>query len=521
MFGNYSLYIGAIKNNNSLKLDYKKLENGQINESSQSIFISKDEILPRDAVHKINASQKEIDKTYISTLLMSDDTKLVKRNLSKRLKDYATTNLNNEFDIAISKNKLFETRHYFEATGIDYIYSTFHILNSFIEKNPYTNSLIVLFFNNKGYIVILNSKGQIQYAKVVNFTTFESVKNTKFYDNDVIGQKLFDELHFFEVTDTINSVINEFYKTTNDVFIEEIRFLYTVKQLDENQIDEIKNELMLDVFYHPISIEEELFELVKDKRQHKSFIIPRKKRSKNRTKILLTFLSIIIVVLVGYLTIPLKELMQENKALNEKKEVIVQKEFSLPNHVERNLIIKNKVKDIFDIIPFDVVLKQLEITKDTSTITADFLSDDIYIKTMQPQLLKLYKDSKVDFEEKKDVVYHGVIENSGAKQVETKMKIYKETYITDEFIPIIRVTEQLETLFPKDTKINFKSSFKSDVITFNYAVSIVVKDPKVFFDIIDRLNNELYSIHISYPLTFTNTEAGIQIDFILQFHQPK
>lgn len=101
------------------------------------------------------------------------------------------------------------------------------------------------------------------------------------------------------------------------------------------------------------------------------------------------------------------------------------------------------------------------------------------------------------------------------------MKIYKETYITDEFIPIIRVTEQLETLFPKDTKINFKSSFKSDVITFNYAVSIVVKDPKVFFDIIDRLNNELYSIHISYPLTFTNTEAGIQIDFILQFHQPK
>ncbi|RXJ87723.1 hypothetical protein [Arcobacter sp. CECT 8985] len=521
MFGDHSLYISAIKNNNSLRLDYKKLDNEQIVESNQSVFISKDEILPRDAVHKINASQNEINRTYITTLLMSDDTKLVKRNLSKRLKDYATTNLNNEYDIAISKSKLFETRHYFEATGIDYIYSTFHILNSFIEKNPYTNSLIVLFFNNKGYIVILNAKGEIVFAKVVTFTTFESVKNSKFYDNDVIGQKLFDELHFFEVTDTINTIINEFYETTNDIFIEEIRFLYTVKQLNEKQIEQIKDELLVDVFYHPISIDEELFELVKDKRQHKSFIIARKKKSKNRTKVLLTFLSIVIIGLVAYLTIPFQDLISENNNQKNQTQEYAKKTFTLPNHVEKNLIVEQRVKELFNIIPFDVVLKELELTKDTSTISADFLSDDIYIKTMQPQLLKLYKTSKIDFEEKKDVVYHGIIENSGEKIIEPSMKIYKETYITDEFIPIIRVTEQLETLLPKNAKVNFKSSYKSDVITFNYAVSFVVKDPKEFFHLIDVLNNELYSIHISYPITFTNTDAGIQIDFILQFHQPK
>lgn len=522
MFNKQSLYINAIKNNNSLKLNFKKLEKAEIIDSSQSVFLSKDEILPRDAVHKINALQDEIDNTYISALLLSDDTKLVKRNLSKRLKEYATTNLNNEYDVAVLKNKLFETRHYFESTGIDYVYSIFHVLNLFIEKNPYTNSLIALFFNNKAYIVILNKKGDIVFAKVIEFTSFETVKSSRFYESDVIGQKLFDEIHFFEVMDSINSIINEFYENTNDIFIEQIRLLYTVKQFEEEQITQIKDELMLDVFYHPISIDEELFELVKDRHQHKSFIVPRKKPSKNSSKILLTILSIIIVGLVAYLTIPLNDLLNENRKKLEEKTVHVKKKFKLPNHIEKNLIAKKRVSDIFELIPFDVVLKDLEIRKDGSTIHANLLSDDTYIKTLQPQLLKLYEKSTVEFIDNKDIVYEALIENSNTKPFKTTaMKIYEETYITDEFIPIIRVTEQLKTLFPKNARVNFKSSFKSDVVTFNYLVNMTVTSPMAFFDIVDILNNELYSIHISYPISFVKTAGGIEMQFILQFHQPK
>ncbi len=521
MFNKYSLYINAIKNTNSLKLDFKKLENSEIIESSQSIFLSKEEILPKDPVHKINAFQKEIACTYVSSLLINDDTKLVKRNLSKKLKDYAITSLNSEYDVVVLKNKLFETRHYFEATGIDYIYSAFHILNLFIEKNPYRSSLIALFFNNRAYIVILNIKGEIVFAKVVEFTTFENVKNSKFYDNDVLGQKLFDEIHHFEVIDTVNSIVNEFYENTNDTFIEEIRLLYTVKQLNEKQIEQLKDEMMIEVFYHPISIEEELFELVKDKHQHKSFIVARKKKNKNTSKIILTILSVIIVALIGYLTIPINEIIKENKKEIEKKEQKIIKQFKLPNHIERNLVVKKRVEELFNSISYDVVLKELEITKDGSKLVAEFLNNDTYIKTMQTEFLKYYENSTIEFLNNQKVVYEGVITNSKAKPVLYSMKIYEETYITDEFIPIIRVTEQLKTLFPKNTKINFKSSFKSDVITFNYLVNFVVDSPTRFFEVVKMLNNELYSIHISYPLSIIKKETGIQLEFILQFHQPK
>ena len=41
------------------------------------------------------------------------------------------------------------------------------------------------------------------------------------------------------------------------------------------------------------------------------------------------------------------------------------------------------------------------------------------------------------------------------------------------------------------------------------------------FEIVNRLNNELYSVNITYPVSFIKTEAGIEVEFTLQFHQPK
>ena len=167
MFSKYSLYINAVRSNNSLKLDYKKLENNQILESNQSTFISNEEILPRDVVHKINASQQEVNDTYIASFLLSDNTKIIKKEDAKRLKDYARATLNSDMDVVIAKNKLFESKHFFEATGVDYIYSAYHVLNQHLENNSCINSLVTLFFNDQAFIVILNEISFI-YSKTNN-----------------------------------------------------------------------------------------------------------------------------------------------------------------------------------------------------------------------------------------------------------------------------------------------------------------------------------------------------------------
>ena len=102
-----SLYINVIKYDSQLKLDYKKIKNEQIIHTDNSVFLINDDILSTDIAQKLNTSQEENDFTYISTLLLSDTTKLVPRALSAKLKDCEIGKLNNEYDIAVLKTTLF------------------------------------------------------------------------------------------------------------------------------------------------------------------------------------------------------------------------------------------------------------------------------------------------------------------------------------------------------------------------------------------------------------------------------
>lgn len=179
MFSKEYLYINAIKYKTQLKINYKKLNNNDIVETNASTFLAYDEIMGRDIATKLVSNQSEIDNTYISTLLLQDETKLIQKKLPAP-KDYAITSLNEQFNIAVSKNTLFETRNYFDKCGIDYIFSAYHILNLHIEKNPCNNNLVILLFNNQAFCVILNSNSEIVFNKKIDLTPFEEIKKVNF-----------------------------------------------------------------------------------------------------------------------------------------------------------------------------------------------------------------------------------------------------------------------------------------------------------------------------------------------------
>ena len=86
---------------------------------------------------------------------------------------------------------------------------------------------------------------------------------------------------------------------------------------------------------------------------------------------------------------------------------------------------------------------------------------------------------------------------------------------------IERVTEQLKILMPENTIIKFVSSSEGGLTVFKFAINILVKEPKEFFDLIHSLNSELYSININYPIHMVKTAAGIEVEFNLDFNQLK
>lgn len=521
MFTKESLYINAIKYDSQLKLEHKKLKNEEIIETNNSSHLVDDDILPLEIAEKINNLQQEIDFSYISTLLISDTTKLVPKALSSKLTDCEIAKFNNEFDIAVLKTTLFETKNYFVKTGIDYIYSAFHIMNLHIEKKVCRNELLILLYNNKAFIMILNQSGIIAFHETVDLPTFESVKKTHFYEDDLEGQKLFDEIYYLELNEIIHKILDEFYAKKNGVFVEKVSILYVVKQLTNENIEQLSEDLMLKVEHQPINVDEEVFELSRDKHLKKSFIKPRKKKKKRDFKYLYFALLIAVLVFGAYKIYTMIDFTKFFKKV-EKIDVIQEKQVYttiLPDHVNLNDKIEKRIRAVFNTVPNNMMINEF-------TLNSNYLELKMFSKNLDSlNLLKtsletLYKESKFDIiksNEDKDIEFIVVLKDEIDLPVE--YKVFDKEYIVDELIPVERVTEQLKILMPENTLIKFVSNNTKGIVRFTYGINILVKEPKEFFNLLEILNSELYSVNILYPVSMVNTAAGIEVEFNLEFNQ--
>ena len=525
MFTKESLYINAVKYDTQLKLDYKKLNNEEIIDVNNSVFLVDNDLLPFDIAQKLNSSQQEIDSTYISTLLLNDTTKLVPKAISSKLKDCEIAKFNNEFDIAVLKTTLFETKNYFIKTGIDYIYSAFHLINLHIDKNISRSEIIVFLFNSKAFIVILDAAGIIVHNTILDLACFDTIKKTHFYEDDIDGQKLFDEIYYLELNGIIHNTLNTFYEKKNNIFVEKVTILYVLKQLSQEQIEQLGEDLLLKVEYHPINIDEELFELSRDKHLKKSFIKPRKKKKKRNYTNLYIFLFILVVAILAYqvyLRVDFNNFFKSETASSKTIDIQkIEEVLELPDHLTLNDQIEQRVKSIFDTIPNEVFLNELKIEKNILELKGNFLNESVFATALKPNLSKLYKDIVYSTSSSdKKVNIDGVVLARNEIELNKTYKTYNKEYLTDEFMALDRVTEQLKILMPIDSIIKFNTTASNSTITrFVYSVNILVKDPIEFFDMIGVLNNELYSIHIAYPISMLKTKAGIEIEFALVFNQ--
>ncbi|MFA6852312.1 MAG: hypothetical protein WC149_01740 [Arcobacteraceae bacterium] len=531
MFSKSSQYISIIRYYNQLKFDYKLLVNDDIVKAEQSSFVVNSNTISQDAVYKLKVLEQNEPQTFIATLCDTVDQKLVLKSELANTDTYAVVELNNEYNVALDKSMLFETKYFFEASGIDYIYSPFHILNLHCEQNPSASTLNGLILNNSLYIVILNETNQIVYYGIEALTSFEEIQKSNFYDNEIFGQKLFDEIYYFEIENIISSVLEKFYATKEKVFIDKVTILHMIKQLNDEQIQRLHKELFIQVNYHPISVDDYMYELSKQpKRMQKSFIKPRKKEKSKFVLIALTVLTLLITFSAFYFynyMIIKKEVIKEEILLEkdknaqelerQKKEALIP---ALPNHVLKNSNIQKRVLTLFDLIPYSVILDELRLDVNDSKMMVTLLEDDTYIKEIQPKLLQQYKFSSIQFEELQgSSALKAVISNSEFIPQAPVQQEVAPAYSNTGFLEKQQVESIIASALGEDMMFVFKSDFKSDITTFNYEVIVTYKEPKEFFTLIERLNKEKYSMNITYPIFMKKIDNMIHTSFILQFNQ--
>ena len=201
----------------------------------------------------------------------------------------------------------------------------------------------------------------------------------------------------------------------------------------------------------------------------------------------------------------------------------VEQLLKIPDHINLNDKIEQRIRDVFNIIDYDIILKELKIEQDSMELKGVFLAEDTYFKSLKPKLDILYKTSEyISLDSQKKVNIESTVISKGVIPLsDIVYKTNSKEYITDELISTERVSEQLKILLPENSILKLISSTSDGINRYNYIVNILVKAPAQFFELIEVINHELYSINISYPINMLRTELGIEIEFNLVFNQPK
>ena len=201
----------------------------------------------------------------------------------------------------------------------------------------------------------------------------------------------------------------------------------------------------------------------------------------------------------------------------------VEQLLKIPDHINLNDKIEQRIRDVFNIIDYDIILKELKIEQDSMELKGVFLAEDTYFKSLKPKLDILYKTSEyISLDSQKKVNIESTVISKGVIPLsDIVYKTNSKEYITDELISTERVSEQLNILLPENSILKLVSSTNERINRYNYIVNILVKEPAQFFELIEVINHELYSINISYPINMLRTELGIEIEFNLVFNQPK
>ena len=88
----------------------------------------------------------------------------------------------------------------------------------------------------------MHNQGLIVHNQtILIYQLLNQLKNT-FYEDDLDGQKLFDEIYYLELNEIIHNTLNNFYEK-KIIFVEKVTLLYVLKTIKKEQIEQLSKDL--------------------------------------------------------------------------------------------------------------------------------------------------------------------------------------------------------------------------------------------------------------------------------------
>jgi hypothetical protein len=537
VFNNKKQYLNILQQNKQLRINYKIIQDDKILREEQSSFLKVDNAIPKDAIFKINTLQKNIDKTYITTLFENDNQEIVHRdNIDK--KNYDFVKIGNNHSIVIPKKEIHTIEKYFKNTGVDFILSPYSIIEEYLLDNGTKNSLNFLIYNNIIYTLIHDAKKEISFYKTKLLTPFESIQDDTFLEDDIVGQKLYEEVNFLEIQQFLNEVVEEYYKTATNVdFLEHIEMIYTLKPMSDEQITLLQDELLISISYKAISIDSYIDEIIQSNNKEKyNFITPRIKKENKRIYLWIGLALLSIGLCVGALIYTANdELVTINETTTQVNKKVIKKELvqqptvistvkspplMLPDHKTNNKVKQQNIQMLLDVVPYDAMLKDIEINQNNSTYVSSFIVNSDSLLDMQTKLKNMYVNSNLLVKKHNNVILNTIIKNDTLRK-EYKQDLSKINipYERLKIHSIEQVQDYLKKIVTKNSIIKLLNQNRSEFLTYELLVISKIQSPLELNKVLDKLNSQELSIEINYPVRLSKTTNFIELQYKLIIRQ--
>jgi polyhydroxyalkanoate synthesis regulator phasin len=527
MFDNDIQNINLIQNEQNIKLSYQIRKKNIIIKSEQSVFALDDNQLSLDTKVKLELLEKSEAKTFVTALCENIDQKIVTKDYV--IDDTMTAVYYDTFhNIILNNSKILESKNYYNDGNIDYLLSAYTILHNAVSNKLNEKSLNILILNNKMYCIILDENKKLLTNGIFELSPYHQTDESSFYEDEITKQKLYEEVYLLELEENIKNITNQFYeKNNNEYFIENINIFYSIRQLNENQIQNLNDSLMINVQYIHIDLDNILYTLVEKPHIKKQNFISVRKQKNNKSFLFTIILFAIITSLTAIGVVYFKQnetntqeiIVKKKTKQKENKTIDKIEEIALPNHSDIN---EQKIKfmmKLFDTISAGVMLKEVQIQNDESTLICSYLDKNSYEMNLKPKLLVLYKNTQNVLSSNKNNIYTAIISNTN---IINKMNFNNTKLYTPSVDKKHLSKEEAKAYIQKiiqSKNIKFESTNRKKHIKYIFSVSKTVNSPVEFYDAIDKINKQYYSIILSYPIEFTKVKNTLQVNYNLAIYQ--
>lgn len=157
-----------------------------------------------------------------------------------------------------------------------------------------------------------------------------------------------------------------------------------------------------------------------------------------------------------------------------------------------NREIIQKLMMFFDTIPYDAILKEVSIEKDGSTFVCSFLQDSTSVENLKENFLKIYSSSKLILKHENNITINTIFKNENFLDQNQTVEVPLKEYNIKDKLSMTQAVTYIKNLVSKNSKVILTKKNKDEAYTFE--VVSILSTPQDFYDIVEKLNNQSYSI---------------------------